>query len=186
MVDLAMGASTICARLGTGDIVAATPAEVRDLLGQPMIQAVYSSTSADTTSTTIVPFDDTIPGQGNPDGATTGLSVTITPDNTANILEVGWACMVSSETANIAIVGVLYQDSIGPALAASSLFASAVNGIGTLNGVYTMTAGTGSATTFKLWFGPHSAATVHMNGISTGRVFGAIPKSVMWVKEYQV
>jgi hypothetical protein len=80
----------------------------------------------------------------------------------------------------------LFKDSTASALAAVAELGSTATGMINSGLVHKMTAGTTSATTFKIRMGGESAGTVTFNGYSGGQVFGGVMASSMTITEYQV
>jgi len=145
------------------------------------VQVVTSSYNAVATGTTVMPLDDTIPQitEGNE-----YMTVTITPKATTHTLVIE-ADFLYSTSANAHTVWALFQDATANALAADTMYQAVTSQLMTSRLIYTMAAGTTSATTFRLRIGPASAATTTFNGTGGGRLFGAITKSTMTVTEYK-
>ena len=72
---LAMGASTILARLAAGNIVAATPAEILTLLGTSTTHNMFSATHADSTGAADPVDGDTIIGNATPKWSKLAISI---------------------------------------------------------------------------------------------------------------
>jgi hypothetical protein len=149
-----------------------------------VLQQIYSSTAAYATGTTTIPFDDTIPQ--NTEG-TEFMTATITPGNTNNLLVIEVQALVSLTNA-VRVITALFQDATANALAAtvwSNTGAVAAVRTGTLTLRYRMTAGTTSATTFKVRIGGDAASTLHFNGDqnTSARVFGGVSVSSITITE---
>lgn len=144
------------------------------------LQIVNSQTGAVATGTTIVPFDDTIPQ--NTEG-TEFLSVAITPSSTTNLLLIQVVMNYSFSIANT-VTMALFQDTTANALAASSEYGSTATGMINSGLTHYMTAGTTSATTFKVRAGGESAGTLTLNGFSGARKLGGVMISSITVTEY--
>lgn len=143
-----------------------------------LIQQVNSQTGALATGTTLTPFDDTIPQ--NTEG-TQFLSLAITPTDATNILYIQVSPIYSSSVGRN-VTTALFQDSTANALAAVYLFSDVQQPkIPTFN--YTMTAGTTSATTFKVRIGPDAAATITFNGANGARLMGGVSSSSITITE---
>jgi hypothetical protein len=145
---------------------------------QVAISTPYTTYS---TSTTVLPGDDTIPQSS--EGAQI-VTVSITPKATTHklLIEFQFMGQVSGDDA----VWAIFQDSTASAIAAGYLNRSAVSNAfaATTWGGHTMTAGTTSSTTFKLRVGPASGGTVAANGGTSGRDFGGV--SSCWIKVTEV
>ena len=169
---------------GTG---ASTAATARTNLGLPVagsiVQVVNAQTSAAITCNTIIPYDDTIPQ--NTEG-TEAITLAITPTNAANKLRIdlyfNLQCNGSSSSPGCV---ALFQDSTANALAA---FQAGIQTTGYCFNVaysYYMTAGTTSATTFKVRIGASTGGYIfYVNANSSGtRVFGGASISGITITE---
>lgn len=146
-----------------------------------VVQVVSTNFSEIVTGTTVIPNDDTIPQ------ITEGvefMTQAITPKSTANILviEANIFLAISSNGQRIA---ALFQDATANALAAESTYVGNFTDPVVLTVRYTMTAGTTSATTFRIRGGSESAGTWTFNGTGGARKFGAITKSNFKITEYK-
>lgn len=144
-----------------------------------VIQVLNTQTGAVATGTTTIPNDDTIPQ--NTEG-TEFMTLAITPTNASNKLIIEVNAMLSSSTQDN-IIMALFQDSNANALTAIS--ASAYVGTAAVNMriMHYMTAGTVSATTFKIRAGTGAAATTTFNGQSGARKFGGVMNSGITIWE---
>lgn len=145
-----------------------------------VVQVVNTETGAVATGTTTIPFDDSIPQ--NTEG-TQFLTLAITPTNIASKLEID-VSVFATVTGTNWIILALFQDTTADALATTATFVGTSTAGASITLRHTMTAGTTSATTFKLRMGPNAAATVTFNGQSGGRLFGATAASSLTITEY--
>lgn len=147
----------------------------------PVIQRVSTLTGAVSTGTTTLPNDDTIPQNTEGDQY---MSLAITPKNTANILIIDVVFFGSVSVASP--IGVaLFQDSTAGALAAGINFQVSTDAQNPKSVTFRhiMTAGTTSATTFKVRAGGTSG-TMTFNGNNGSRVFGGVMSSSIMITEY--
>lgn len=146
-----------------------------------VVNAIYTSSS---TTTTQIPFDNTIPQ--NTEGAEF-MSLSITPKSTTNILVIDVICWLSTDTASRNLIAALFQDSTANALAAGAEFTDdAATLIPRMVKIrHTMAAGTTSSTTFKVRGGANNTGTVTFDGFNGAGVFGAITKSSIVITEYK-
>lgn len=148
-------------------------------LAGDIVQRVITQTGALATGTTIVPRDDTIPQntEGNE-----YLTRSIAPTNAANLLDIEVvlhaSCSVTSD-----IVAALFQDTTADALAVASVYATTNLSVMGVVLRHRMTAGTTSATTFKVRAGPITAGTITVNGASGGRYYGGVYASSITITE---
>lgn len=144
-----------------------------------IVQVVNVQDGALSTGTTVMNDDDTIPQNTEGDEY---MTLAITPTNASNKLKievvVNMACSASGNT-----MAALFQDATADALTASHIFQGTANGgvIHTLT--YYMTAGTASATTFKVRAGLDRAGTTTFNGVSGGRLLGGVNLSSITITE---
>src|SRR3990167_7005507 len=145
-----------------------------------VVRVVNTLSSAVATGTTLIPFDDTIPQ--NTEG-TEFMTLAITPQATTNILVIQ-AVFFGAHSVLSELAMALFQDTTANALAATSCTIPVASYRATLTLTHTMTAGTTSATTFKIRGGGNTAGTTTFNGVSAGRIYGAITKSSIVIWEY--
>lgn len=146
-----------------------------------VVQRAGNNSTTVGADTTVMPADDTVP-QSN-EGFLV-LSQAITPKATTHILVIE-ATVLCSNSAAVGLVAALFQDSTADALAAVEHYQGQTNGLVTLNLRHTMTAGTTSATTFKIRCGGSGAGTTTVNGAASTVRFGAISKSGLFITEYK-
>ncbi|RPJ29155.1 MAG: hypothetical protein EHM33_01935 [Chloroflexi bacterium] len=144
-----------------------------------VIQIVNTQTGATATGSTTIPFDDTIPQGGEGDQY---MSLAITPTNANNILYVD-VTFIGVLSAAVTMIVALFQDLGVNALAAAFQIVPGANFSLTITFRHKMTAGTTSATTFKVRSGPSSAATLTFNGNASGRRLGGVAASSITITE---
>ncbi len=144
-------------------------------------QVANFQTSAKVTGSTVLPLDDTIPQNSEGDEY---LTVTITPLNASSTLKIS-ASWMGTAAATSFISMALFQDSTAGALAADSTYQATGGGTIQFTLEHYMTAGTTSATTFKIRVGPEGSRTLFMNGLNNNtRLFGGVASSSITVTEY--
>lgn len=148
-------------------------------LSSLVVQEVYTLYTTKSTGTTTIPYDDTIPQ--NTEG-TEFITLSITPKSATNLLkiEVILNCSISGVMNAIA---ALFQDSGASAIAAGQVSNPGSGYIEQIKFTHWMTAGTISATTFKLRAGPTAAATITINGSLGNRYLGGVAVSSMTITE---
>lgn len=144
-----------------------------------VIQVVNYQTGAVATGITTLPFDDTIPQntEGNE-----FMALAITPTSASNKLLIEVVAVLSCSVAQN-IIMALFKDSTADALAATISY-QATSGAHTqiaLN--HYMTAGTTSATTFKMRAGGPNANTTTFNGAGGLRYLGGVMASSITITE---
>jgi hypothetical protein len=146
---------------------------------QHTVQTVGTMFNAVATGTTLIPLDDTIPQitEGNE-----FMTQVITPKSSSNILYID-VTVVASYSVLATMTAALFQDSTANALAAAPTVADTATGMYTWRLQHKMTAGTNSATTFRVRVGAENAGTVTFNGVSGARRYGDLPKSSIVVRE---
>ena len=149
---------------------------------KPIIQRVYSSFTTVATGSTVTPFDNTIPQitEGNE-----FMTITITPTSATNILLIRASALVSyGGTANVGLTMALHQDSTANALMAVPEFSAVGGEVHTMNIYKAITAGTTSATTFRIRVGSSSSSSaVTFNGQLGTQLYGGVAGSYMEVIE---
>lgn len=150
-------------------------------------QARANTNTAGSTSTTI-PFDDTIPQ--NTEGAEV-LTVSITPANTNNILLIEYDLHMTCQNGNGTsrqFSSAIFQDSTANALYAQLDFQTNSDGTGNVGvnvkGRFYMTAGTTSSTTFKLRVGPAGAYTYYWLSNIGSAIFSTVNVATLTVTEF--
>lgn len=149
--------------------------------GGTVVQQIRSTTSTAGSTATTIPFDDSIPQ--NTEGAEV-LTATITPTNTNNILIIefdGWG----HQSAATQYIAAIFQDSTADALYATVAGNAAANGDCHLTGKYSMVAGTGSSTTFKLRLGG-AGGTAYWLRAASGTKFSTVNQFNLIITEIEV
>jgi hypothetical protein len=157
-----------------------TIAQIRS--GSPA-QIVATETGAVATGTTLIPYDDTIPQNTEGDQY---MSLAITPTNASSTLFIQivafFASPLSSGGDNF--IAAVFQDSTANALAAGIFGGQTSNAPWLVTFTHKMTAGTTSATTFKLRAGTHSSnGGLTFNGSAGGRLLGGVMASSITITE---
>jgi len=138
--------------------------------GGAFVQRKYAQDGTYRATTVAIPGDNTIPQ--NTEGVEhTQLAVTITPTSATNILCIEATLAITGNGASYATFAI-FQDSTADALSARSNTISTVNYPDTISWKHYMVAGTTSATTFKLRFGP--LATSYSVGINGGSIASSL------------
>jgi len=156
---------------------AATAGNVK--LTGDVVQVVHFQTGSLVSGTTTLPQDDTIPQQ------TEGVEVmtqAFTPTNASNILLIEAVVNGSNSVANC-LVAALFQDATANAIAVSTgQYIGTANAFSQIVLRHKMTAGTTSATTFKIRMGATTAGTTYFNGNIT-RYYGGVFASSITITE---
>ena len=148
-----------------------------------VVQVVHVQDGASATGTTTHPIDDTIPQNTEGDEY---LTLAITPTNASNklLIEVS---IHNSHTATVSLNSAsLFQDSTANALATNGYTSEAANRDNIIVITHYMTAGTTSATTFKVRMGGHVSGTTSMNGSGGSRKWGGVCASTITITEIAV
>ena len=149
-----------------------------------IVQIVNTQTGAVATTTTAIPWDDTIP-QKTEGGEV--MTLAITPKNTNNLLVIDVVANVSATEGGWKTATALFQDTTANALAVSMGYEDGVaNQTRTAHFRHYMTAGTTSATTFKVRIGAQTTETLTFNGNGGSRKYGGVFVSSITITEYSV
>ena len=133
-----------------------------------LVQVVNTQVNASSTGTTTMPVDDSIPQSGEGDEY---MTLTITPKNTNNILIIDASGLFKTSSAgNDPFSLALFQDATAGALAGTLIHDIATDTDFQLALRHKMTAGTISATTFKIRAGSSAAGTTTFNSAVHGGV----------------
>lgn len=144
------------------------------------IQYVETVLSTVATGTTLVPDDDTIPQNTEGDEY---FTCAITPTSATNKLHIKVILQIATNNAAAYLVAGLFQDTTANALAVGYTAATSATATDQIVIEYRMTAGTTSATTFKMRAGGTAAGTVTINGQGGSRKFGGAMVSKIMISE---
>ena len=144
------------------------------------IQSVSARTGTVATTTTAIPSDNTIPLIG--EGAE-AITVAITPTSASNILRIDATASLAHSSITPVIIAI-FQDATSNSLAATVQNVSLANYTANLSLTFYMTAGTTSATTFRLRYGGNTGSTATVNGSAGSQLFGGVSVTSITVTEY--
>ena len=168
----AMAASKLTGTVATARMPAGT-----------VLQVVYAQDLTVKTTTDVIAHDDSIP-QNDEGVEVVSLAITPTSSSSKLVFTATGNC-ASSEALNQYIIA-LFQDSTANALACVSCRGqNQNNNEQTLTLNYYMTAGTTSATTFKVRLGT-GGGTLTTNGKGGGRFFGGVQTTSLTIMEIAV
>jgi hypothetical protein len=147
-----------------------------------LAQTVTTQVGTIASGTTTFPQDNTIPQNTEGDQY---MALAITPTNASSTLEIE-VTVLGASTASSTFVGIgLFQDSTANAISAAATTAAASTGIMNVTFRHVMTAGTTSATTFKVRAGRSDGGLFYFNGnASAVQMLGGINASRITIKEY--
>lgn len=163
---------------GTG--IGAVVGSQHFLTGVP-VQLVSTMYSAASTTTSLIPEDDTVPQITE---GTEFMTQAITPKSATNRLFIRARAHVSPSNINDTI-GALFQDANANALAGNIRSSSGASAMPGLDIEHDMVAGTTSATTFRVRLGLALAGTLTFNGFGGARKLGGISLSSISILEYK-
>lgn len=146
-----------------------------------ILNRAVSTTGTSGSTTAQIPQDNTIPQ--NTEG-TELLTVTITPTSATSKLRIRFSGGFFSASTVVSVSVALFQDSAADALSATSVTVAGGNYKSPVDLEYEMVAGTTSATTFKIRYGPESGATAYFLQTSGG-VFSTAVQAQLEVIEYK-
>ena len=149
--------------------------------GSKIIQVVNTQTGAVATGVVGIPWDDTIPQITEGDQY---MTLAITPTNTNNILYIEVVAILAYTTAD-RITAALFQDATAGALAAAGEYTGTTSTAIVINFIHKMTAGTISATTFRVRAGGtiSTTQTTTFNGEGGARKQGGVLASSITITE---
>ena len=148
-----------------------------------IVQVVNVMDGVRATGSTVMPSDDSIPQntEGNQ-----FMTLAITPTNSSNKLLIEIITNIGTITANCQGVAALFQDSTASALAAWTQYHGNMQIVSPITGRFLMTAGTTSATTFKVRAGFSLAATCEFNGYNSVELHNTVGYSSITITEIAV
>ena len=147
-----------------------------------IVQVVNVMDGESGTTTTTIPFDNSIPQ--NTEGAEF-LTLAITPTSATNKLRIDVVMTWSCQASTLPCVA-LFQDSTAGAIAAVYSETDTVNHGECTSFTHYMTSGTTSSTTFKVRMGPHTPTQMTYNGQNGGRTYGGVMASSITITEIAV
>lgn len=177
----------VVAGLGSsGDVLTSNGAGVAPTFQTPsggsgaVVQVVNTQTGAAATGTTTIPIDDTIPQNTEGDEY---MTLSVTPTSATNKLRIDVTCVVSSSATGQWMTTGLFQDSSANAVAATTEYVATGTATTVMTFSHYMTAGTTSATTFKVRAGGASGGTTTFNGNIGARLLGGVMASSITIAE---
>ena len=150
--------------------------------GGKLLQIVHGSNASVSTTTTTLPNDDTKPQ--NTEGGEV-VTVAITPANASNKLFITSNIQMTKNSGSHAGYIALFQDTTADALACAWGTSDTANNGNSHSLTHVMTAGTTSATTFKMRGGYVNAGTVTFNGESGGAKLNGTLFSTITIMEIE-
>lgn len=163
------------------DVVSAAAVVGTRLPNGTVLQVVSTQTGAVATGTTVTPADDTIPQITE---GTEFLTQAITPTSAASKLRIDVTLYLANTVVDNPVTVALHQDATTGALAAGmQVSPNTANLTFCVRLVHYMTAGTTSATTFRVRAGANGASTTTLNGASGARLLGGVLASSITVTE---
>jgi hypothetical protein len=148
-----------------------------------MVKQVYTQTGASATGNTTMPNDDSIPQNTEGDEY---MTLAITPTSSTNRLKIDVVFCGATATSNRGPVVALFQDTTANALAAAEGSGGDNNFAASICFTHYMTAGTTSATTFKVRAGSTDGSQLTFNGQGGTRLLGGVMASSITITEISV
>lgn len=148
--------------------------------GGVVVQVVNTQTGAVATGTTTIPLDDSIPQNTEGDEY---MTLAITPTSATNKLRIDAVFYGTSDTGFRNLIVALFQDTTASALAVGFNTIEIGTFVYPIMFTHYMTAGTTSATTFKVRAGTDGAGTTTFNGTGGARKFGGVLASSITITE---
>lgn len=145
-----------------------------------IVQVVNTQTGAMATGTTAIPGDNTKPQITEGDQY---MTLEITPTSATNKLLVDVVWIGTNTNAGVYLIVALFQDSTADALACGLARPGAGGYVETIHFTHYMTAGTTSATTFKVRAGGDTGATTTFNGSAGTALYNGTLASSITITE---
>jgi hypothetical protein len=166
----------------SGGTVTGTGIDGDQSLAGSTVQVVNVQSGAVATGTTVMPHDDTIPQKTEGDEY---MTLAITPKSATNKLKIEIVFLGESSSGDNMPVA-LFQDDTANALAGVMNYATGASNYAIATFTHYMTAGTTSATTFKVRSGNEGSGTLTFNGKSGARKLGGVMASSITITEIKV
>lgn len=144
-----------------------------------VLQVVNTQTGAVATGSTAIPIDDSIPQKTEGDQY---MSLSITPQSASSKLKIEVVWNGTNNGSSHTLTVALFQDSTADALASAAQFGGTGGGLEQLVVTHFITAGTTSATTFKVRAGANFGTTT-FNGAGGARYLGGSYASSITITE---
>ena len=144
-----------------------------------VIQMVNTQTGTVATGSGNIPSDNSIPQNTEGDQY---MSLSITPTSASSILLID-VVAIASAASDTFLSAALFQDSTANALASIAGLIAGTDKVYTFAFRHKMTAGTTSATTFKVRIGGNAGNTT-FNGRASGQLHGGVLASSITITEY--
>ena len=154
--------------------------------GGKVVQVVNTTNTTMSSGTTTIPNDATIPQKTE---GTEFMTLAITPTSATNKLIIQSIAHGSVNANTINHIMALFQDTTANALCTVATLNPTSTASTTLNLQHYMTAGTTSATTFKIRIGPHTTGTYVLHGYVSGGnnlYFGGVSEASITIWEIAV
>ena len=180
-VTLGTAANNVVQLDGSSKLPAVDGSALTNITTGKVLQVVNVTDGAYDSGTTQFVNDDTVPQntEGNE-----FMTLAITPTATNSKLKIEVVCVLSTHSDNHKGIVALFQDTTANALAAVMNHDMGGQGrVKTMSFNHFMTAGTTSATTFKVRAGSDTAGTVGFNGYGGSRYFGGVMSSSITITE---
>ena len=180
-VTLGTAANNVVQLDGSSKLPAVDGSALTNITTGKVLQVVNVTDGAYDSGTTVMVNDDTVPQntEGNE-----FMTLAITPTATNSKLKIEVVCVLSTHSDNHKGIVALFQDTTANALAAVMNHDMGGQGrVKTMSFNHFMTAGTTSATTFKVRAGSDTAGTVGFNGYGGSRYFGGVMSSSITITE---
>jgi hypothetical protein len=147
-----------------------------------LIASSYTSIGSATNNTGTIPLDNTTPQ--NTEGFEI-MTLSHTPLKTTNILKITVSVIVANSVSTNAVICCIFQDSGANALKSGLVTPPGAQYMEPLSIYHEMTAGTTSATTFKVRIGGTSASTTYLNSNSAGAFLNGTLSTFIKIEEYE-
>lgn len=170
--------------LGSGNWICTGYQRAASLGSGKVVDRAYAEYTANTSLTTTIPYDDTIPQ--NSEG-TQVLSASLTPKKTTNRVRVTVLGFATADGVTGGLVlAALFRNSTADAInATGAACLTTTNGLQNLVMGYEDSPGSVSAQTYNVRVGPNAAGNARVNGTSAGRLFGGVARMVLILEELE-
>lgn len=145
------------------------------------VSVTYDVLTTYTSTTANMPFDNTLPQ--NTEG-TELMTLAVTPDDAANIIEVEFFSSVVDTSSNIIGRFALFKDLDADAILAGGTKTGGGGGASSFYMKHKEVAGSTSERTYKIRMGGDGTDSVNVNGQAGGAVLGGAAQTILKITEY--
>jgi hypothetical protein len=181
MLTSGIVASTANIVAGTASVLV-NAANLKAAFPGMVIDTAYNENTANTTLSTVIPLDNTIPQIGE---GVQILSASITPKSTTTKLRIiAHATYGNDASSSRGIMAAFVNGGTNAVAAAAGTYIQTANQGGETTLMYEYTPGSTSAQAITIRLGPNTSS-IYLNSNSTGQILGGVSRATLLIQEIQ-